>query len=459
MTAPQPPPDDWLMFLQRMAQGAPAGGIQQAELAPPTAGQPSFQPPTPLPPQPAPMPQPQASGPPRQLVQPQPPPPPPPSQGGLGSWLAGPLPGEGGNAELMAQLGIQPRSRLAAIGQMLTGLGSGITQANMDPRTRGMAIGMGAQGALQGVTQGSGQDEEALLRRAQIVKALRGDRERAPIVASPGSVVLDPNDPTKALFTNPSRPEARSDVDAMIEALSGGDPAKAQQLQRQLFDAKVRGPAAPTVKVNVGGAVVNLPDTQPLTPANVTETQKGLLSGEDELSQLSSALAGYKRSYSTLPTQARQTVLGWQEYLGGELSPEQETQRKEFIKSRAQIGQYSAEKMNRLFGAALSTGEQGRARPFIPDFDKDSPLEVETKMEAAEGTLKAAGLRKKLALAAGLDLTDATDLARAVGDVDEIQRDPAAAVARLAQQRFPGRPMEDPEVSAFIDQMLGQIGG
>ena len=176
------------------------------------------------------------------------------------------------------------------------------------------------------------------------------------------------------------------------------------------------------------------------------------------VSNLSSLANSFKPEFFTLQTQFGAKFQGLLER-GNLSNPEDSAKFKEYRDFMAELSRVAAAEINALYGAALSTGESGRADQFIPT-QKDSPSLAQSKLEQAIKIARRGLARKSYILKNGLlpEKIDKDDPNKALQKVL-----PLSQVDKLIDERGEeiqgefkalNKDATDEQVEAFVLQQL-----
>jgi len=176
------------------------------------------------------------------------------------------------------------------------------------------------------------------------------------------------------------------------------------------------------------------------------------------VSNLSSLANSFKPEFFTLQTQFGAKFQGLLER-GNLSNPEEAAKFKEYRDFMSEMSRVAAAEINALYGAALSTGESGRADQFIPT-QKDSPSLAQSKLEQAIKIARRGLARKSYILKNGLlpEKIDKDDPNKALQKVM-----PLSQVDKLIDERAEeiqgefkalNKDATDEQVEAFVLQQL-----
>lgn len=284
----------------------------------------------------------------------------------------------------------------------------------------------------------------------QVAASMLSPKENKPITVAAGGTVFDPTT-NQPIYTAPKESGPLSSLGKLESDRKAGLIDEATY-QRELKARDKRG----TTTVNVPPTVIN--NHLPLDKPNTSATQKDVLDINDQLSLLNEAIGSYDSAYQTLPEQIRQGAMSWKQWAGMPLSPDETAAREKYVLAEAAAGQFSAERLNALYGAALTAGEQARARAFIPG-DNDDPTSRITKLKRARDTLQAASKRKRLALLKGIDVSDINKVGKVsaadIGSVDKAAGD--FLIEKRDELRRSG--MNDAAIQSELQNIAAELNG
>ncbi len=179
--------------------------------------------------------------------------------------------------------------------------------------------------------------------------------------------------------------EQKGEFSAPVAMVNSNDPSQRVGGPNQSARIRALGPEWLPMAINHdalfgkdgGGGVFGAP-----TPATTTQVQKELFELRATADELVGIEEGFDKFLQTNRAKAENFVLGQIEAFGGELSPENEAFRKEFIFNKAATLTSLSNTLNRLSGAAVSPQEFERIQNTRPS-DQDDPGEFEAKLEAS----------------------------------------------------------------------------
>lgn len=188
--------------------------------------------------------------------------------------------------------------------------------------------------------------------------------------------VYDPNSPTGTRFV--PRTEA------------AGQPGKPPS------GMEITTPEGTTIRTGVrSGAGGMAKPTQAALEKEIVNAQAGI----QRLSQIRSS---FKPEYLQLPTKIAMAYSRGKEYLGMELSEEEETA----LAGYSAFQRDAVDSLNRyikeITGAQMSEAEADRIRKGIPDPEKDVPTQFKAKLDSSVKSLQLASARASFALQHGL---------------------------------------------------------
>lgn len=184
---------------------------------------------------------------------------------GFLDWLRKPAFSRDGakGSDLASLVGLEPGSggmdRGQMIAQMIAGFANGMGRG-MQSGVKGAWLGAGANGVTNAVMGARQQDDQqqrqAIKDRLEYMQLTKGDNK--PVVVGDGGALVDPVT-HQPLFTNPKEPKEKTGMLAVIDELSGGDPAKRAALMQKYFASETDpSKGQPRVNVSLQQAPMNI---------------------------------------------------------------------------------------------------------------------------------------------------------------------------------------------------------
>ncbi|WP_372835844.1 hypothetical protein [Pontibacterium sp.] len=174
-----------------------------------------------------------------------------------------------------------------------------------------------------------------------------------------------------------------------------------------------------------------------LSTSAQTKVEKDLLDTTDILARLEDASGSFDANYQTLGNKFSSMVTGGRSLLGLDVSPGDQKDYNSYIDHRARIGGITTIVRNQLFGAALTDTEKASAAVFLPDVQKDNPLELKQKFNTMLRTTKRASARLNYIRKNGLEMKSVP-----LESMDQIMADAAKRLDQQIRQSNPGLPEE-----------------
>ena len=141
-------------------------------------------------------------------------------------------------------------------------------------------------------------------------------------------------------------------------------------------------------------------ETSTLSKPSKKALEKEIIEGVDSVSTLNDLLNDFKPEFFTLETRAGAAFQGFLEKANLS-NPEEAAKYKEYRDFISKLSRNAALEINKLYGAALSQGENARAKSFIPS-PSDAPSVAQSKLQQAVREAKRGLARKSYILKKGL---------------------------------------------------------
>lgn len=170
-----------------------------------------------------------------------------------------------------------------------------------------------------------------------------------------------------------------------------------------------------------------------LTKPIQTDLQTAIIGAQNKMSALSSQMQKYDPKFLTYLEQGKQVALGAWEKMGGQLSPAEAANRKQFTEFRANASDFLNQYIHEITGAAVGVKEEGRIRSAIPDPYKNSSKEFEANVRNSVRNILGVERRAQQLLKA----------------------DPNATWTRQALDNIPLPTVPDSEVDKFMADKFG----
>lgn len=154
------------------------------------------------------------------------------------------------------------------------------------------------------------------------------------------------------------------------------------------------------VQTGVRG-VSDMRSAEGLTPGTKKLVQEDLYKFSEQMQAINNVMSQYRREYLQLPEQLRQYALSTKEWLGGNLTPEQRSQKLRYRSFQSDTLDELNRMLNMLSGAAVTEHEMRRLKQAMPSMD-DSPTDFEAKAYAMNRRIAQATARANYVLRKGL---------------------------------------------------------
>jgi len=250
----------------------------------------------------------------------------------------------------------------------------------------------------------------------------------------------------KSMFS-PKPSQLGQKINEYKQALNRGDQAAAAIYEKDFAGKGMRisfdENGNPVVETGVSGG---------LTKPAQTQVEKDLLAKTSAVFQLEDIVKNLDPTAQTLGAQFDRFVTEGKSYLGLDIPPEQEESYNKMIDQRAAIGELVATIRNDLFGSALTETERKSAGVFLPDVERDKPVELKRKVERMMKTSKRAVARLNYIRKFGLEMKDIP-----LEKIDSLMSDRAKQLHESIKEENPS--LSEQEIKRLVLQSVRQEFG
>jgi hypothetical protein len=294
--------------------------------------------------------------------------------------------------EMGAALGPADRAMLASNPELMQSVYGRTLSNRLDPNAKMEAerLRLGVEGMRQTQQHQSQMGPLQLeLERAKIDQAKQKDaidqiimqqmqgglQPSAPASAAPIQPMsaIPGNDPN--LIRTQAAPQspmpAPTSPDMVQTPIGPMPPQRAKQLG---FMMAMRG------KAEAGKMIAEPADKFQLAKEARNEIDKRELNTVEQMGRLTAISAGFKSKFLTLPEQAKQYAMSWQEWLTGKLPPAQQTARAEYVEFQQNTVNNLSNYIKEITGAAMGVEEAKRIMSGMPNMS-DDPTAFKAKLD------------------------------------------------------------------------------
>jgi hypothetical protein len=317
---------------------------------------------------------------------------------------------------------------------------------------------------------------------SQGAPAMIGMMNKSPIAAAPGTTLLDPRT-YKPIYTSPEKPPEgfQRGPDGSLSLVPGYAEGKGQIASLTEPLQKVMNPDGTVNYVPRSQAigktapdeamVVMGPDGKPLfmrggsqaiqamqsglTKAGQDKVQDQLIDMTAQMSQVNRIKGSFKPEFQQIGTRAGLSWDAIRDKAGMNLNAQERQGVAEFAKYKAEAGQYFADRLKAMSGAAVTEQEMKRQEAYLPNpgsgvFDGDSPTQFSAKVERMQDFMQKATARLHYVSKKGMNISQVP-----LEDMPKIIRDRGNELAKSIE----GRGLDDAAVKDAVRRQLAKEFG